>query len=237
MREQPGKILHEYQEKDETLPTEITCEKIFRYFPELTEEQKGQFRALGALYREWNSKINVISRKDIDQLYLHHVLHSMAIARYMIENGINARKIIDVGTGGGFPGIPLAITFPHIEFTLCDSISKKIKVVTEISNSIGLKNITPKWGRSEDLKGEYDFVVSRGVTTLKNFIPLVKHLYTKGIIYLKGGDIYSEALECSRMCHIPKENFRSSEISRWFEEEFFIEKYIVSIGDFDKFTL
>lgn len=215
---------------EELIGTEIINEEIiYKYFPELTPAQKEQFKALGPLYHEWNSKINVISRKDIDQLYLHHILHSMAIARYMINNGITAKRIIDIGTGGGFPGIPLAIMFPEIQFTLCDSISKKIKVVTEVANAIGLQNVTPMWSRSENLKGDYDFVISRGVTTLRNFVPIVKHLYTKGIIYLKGGDIYSEALECSNGCGIPKEKFHNTEISKWFDEDFFIEKHIVTI--------
>ena len=219
-------------------------EIISAKFPEITPEQMEQFRKMEELYRDWNAKINVVSRKDIDQLYRHHVLHSLGIAAYVKihmpdvydhlrgEGPYSAAlplKILDLGTGGGFPGVPLAVMFPKAEFTLCDSISKKIKVVTEGANAIELKNVTPMWSRSENLKGDYDFVVSRGVTTLRNFVPIVKHLYTKGIIYLKGGDIYSEALECSNGCGIPKEKFHNTEISKWFEEDFFIEKHIVTI--------
>ena len=207
----------------------MNVELIHKYFPELTPKQKEQFEALGELYAEWNSKINVVSRKDIDKLYLHHVLHSMAIARYIIDNKIEAKSIIDIGTGGGFPGIPLAIMFPDIEFTLCDSIAKKIKVVTEITQAINLENTQPIWSRSEDIKGKYDFVVSRGVAQLKDFVPLVKHLYTTGIIYLKGGDVYTESLECAKACKLSPDCFYTTEISKWFDEEFFYEKKIVTI--------
>ena len=151
---------------------------IYKYFPNLTEDQRAKFDALESLYRDWNSKINVISRKDMDSFYLHHVLHSLAISK-MISFSDGA-TVLDVGTGGGFPGIPLAILFPNVEFTLCDSIGKKIKVVEGVATSLGLKNV--KWvnARVETLPQKFDYIVSRAVTDLSNFIPWVKNSYKKG---------------------------------------------------------
>ena len=158
---------------------------IFSAFPNLSEEQKKQIEMLYPLYNEWNSKINVISRKDVDRLYLHHVLHSLAIAKYANENNlfIDGMSIMDVGTGGGFPGIPLVIWFPKIKFVLVDSIGKKIKVVNEVSIALGLKNVVTVNGRAEVGKENCDFIVSRAVTDLSNFLPWVKGQYSKGILY------------------------------------------------------
>ena len=205
-------------------------ELIFKYFPELDERQRRLFTALGPLYTEWNSRINVISRKDIDGLYLHHVLHSLALARFMTENGIQPSSILDAGCGGGFPGIPLAIAMPGCRFTLCDSIAKKIRVVTEISSALGLDNVTPVWSRTEDLKGiSCDYVVSRAVTELRRFVPMVRHLYTKGILYLKGGDLNDEISACIRECRIDPSAVSLTDISSYFSEEFFESKKIICI--------
>ncbi len=205
-------------------------ELIFKYFPGLDERQRRLFTALGPLYTEWNSRINVISRKDIDGLYLHHVLHSLALARFMTENGIQPSSILDAGCGGGFPGIPLAIAMPGCKFTLCDSIAKKIRVVTEISSALGLDNVTPVWSRTEDLKGiSCDYVVSRAVTELRRFVPMVRHLYTKGILYLKGGDLNDEISACIRECRIDPSAVSLTDISSYFSEEFFESKKIICI--------
>ena len=205
-------------------------ELIFKYFPGLDERQRRLFTALGPLYTEWNSRINVISRKDIDGLYLHHVLHSLALARFMTENGIQPSSILDAGCGGGFPGIPLAIAMPGCKFTLCDSIAKKIRVVTEISSALGLDNVTPVWSRTEDLKGiSRDYVVSRAVTELRRFVPMVRHLYTKGILYLKGGDLNDEISACIRECRIDPSAVSLTDISSYFSEEFFESKKIICI--------
>ena len=205
-------------------------ELIFKYFPGLDERQRRLFTALGPLYTEWNSRINVISRKDIDGLYLHHVLHSLALARFMTENGIQPSSILDAGCGGGFPGIPLAIAMPGCRFTLCDSIAKKIRVVTEISSALGLDNVTPVWSRTEDLKGfSCDYVVSRAVTELRRFVPMVRHLYTKGILYLKGGDLNDEISACIRECRIDPSAVSLTDISSYFSEEFFESKKIICI--------
>ena len=205
-------------------------ELIFKYFPGLDERQRRLFTALGPLYTEWNSRINVISRKDIDGLYLHHVLHSLALARFMTENGIQPSSILDAGCGGGFPGIPFAIAMPGCKFTLCDSIAKKIRVVTEISSALGLDNVTPVWSRTEDLKGiSCDYVVSRAVTELRRFVPMVRHLYTKGILYLKGGDLNDEISACIRECRIDPSAVSLTDISSYFSEEFFESKKIICI--------
>lgn len=203
---------------------------IFKYFPGLDSRQKEQFSMLGGLYTEWNSRINVISRKDMDNLYLHHVLHSLAIVRLLQKGGITPESIFDAGTGGGFPGIPMAIAMPGCRFTLCDSIAKKIKVVTEVSSALGLDNVTPVCSRTEALTGQkYDFVVSRAVTELSRFVPLVRHLYTDGILYLKGGDLKEETDECIRKCRLNPDNIMICNISDFFEEEFFESKKIICI--------
>lgn len=201
---------------------------IYKYFPNLTEDQRDKFDALESLYRDWNSKINVISRKDMDSFYLHHVLHSLAISK-MISFSDGA-TVLDVGTGGGFPGIPLAILFPNVEFTLCDSIGKKIKVVEGVATSLGLKNV--KWvnARVETLPQKFDFIVSRAVTDLSNFIPWVKNSYKNGIIYLKGGDLKEEIEGCCRSKMVEKDKIMIFNIQDWFTEEFFESKKVIFIA-------
>lgn len=201
---------------------------IYKYFPNLTEDQRAKFDALESLYRDWNSKINVISRKDMDSFYLHHVLHSLAISK-MISFSDGA-TVLDVGTGGGFPGIPLAILFPNVEFTLCDSIGKKIKVVEGVATSLGLKNV--KWvnARVETLPQKFDYIVSRAVTDLSNFIPWVKNSYRNGIIYLKGGDLKEEIEGCCRAKRVEKDKIMIFNIQDWFTEEFFESKKVIFIA-------
>ncbi len=201
---------------------------IQKYFPELTEKQTEQIAALFDLYVDWNSKINVISRKDIDNLYEHHVLHSLAIAK-IIHFKPNT-SIIDVGTGGGFPGIPLAIMFPETKFHLVDSIGKKIRVATEIANAIGLKNCTFTHSRIEDIKTTYDFVVSRAVMPLNDLIKLTrKNISTKqqnalpnGLICLKGGELEEEIKQYKNIATLYN-------ISDFFDEEFFETKKAVYV--------
>ena len=206
-------------------------EIIFKYFPELDARQREQMAALGQLYAEWNARINVISRKDMDSLYLHHVLHSLALVRYIRDNGLAPASVFDAGCGGGFPGIPMAIAMPECRFILCDSIAKKIKVVTEISAALGLDNVKPVWSRTEDLGPEYrcDYVVSRAVTELRRFVPLVRHLFSKGILYLKGGDLSEEIGACIRECRIDPSTVSVTDISGYFCEEFFESKKIICI--------
>ncbi len=199
---------------------------IHKYFPDLLPEQIRQFSALDGLYRDWNEKINLISRKDIDGLYEKHILHSLAIAKVIQFKP--STRILDVGTGGGFPGIPLAILFPSAHFTLNDSIAKKIKVVQEISTSLGLQNVTTLNSRAEEGTEKYDFIVSRAVTAFPQFYTWVKgKIYTQnknalpnGILYLKGGELEEELM-----------NFRNRvkvfEIKDFFQEEFFETKKII----------
>ncbi|MBX2842602.1 MAG: 16S rRNA (guanine(527)-N(7))-methyltransferase RsmG [Flammeovirgaceae bacterium] len=203
-------------------------EVIAKYFPDLTKKQRHQFGLLHDIYSEWNEKINVISRKDIDNLYLHHVLHSLSIAKYVDfkEN----TKLLDVGTGGGFPGIPLAILYPHCQFHLVDSIAKKIKVVEEVSKHLGLENITYEHQRAEKVKGQFDFVITRAVAKIDTIYNWVKgkvrneggNVVWNGIICLKGGDLKEEFSKF-------KHNYRFVEISDYFEEEFFETKKIVYV--------
>lgn len=207
-------------------------------FPELTVQQKEQFAALDRLYREWNSKINVISRKDIDSLYLHHVLHSLAIAgflstqlpeTYMEMREGSGLKVLDLGTGGGFPGIPLAIMFPNVQFTLCDSIGKKITVATEVAKSLGLGNAVTVNARAESLTEKFDFIVSRAVTSLDNFMPWVKGKYERGILYLKGGDVAEEIATAMGKFRIPKGSVRVWPISSWAKDTYFDSKLVILI--------
>ena len=199
---------------------------ILKYFPKLTERQREQFAALLPLYEEWNAQINVISRKDMEHFYEHHVLHSLAIAKVMSFAPMS--EVLDVGTGGGFPGVPLAIMFPDARFTLIDSIGKKIKVVSDIIDRLDLTNTKAMQIRAEQLDGEYDFVVSRAVTTLGEFVPWVKKKISKtqynalhnGILYLKGGDLTNELFTF-------RHKVKTWDISDFFEEEFFETKKVI----------
>ena len=201
-------------------------EIIQKYFPNLSAEQQQQLAALDALYRDWNAKINVISRKDIDNLYEHHVLHSMAIARMV--NFRPGTRILDFGTGGGFPGIPLAILFPECQFKLIDGTGKKIRVAQEVCNAIGLKNCHPEHLRGEEEKGRYDFVVSRAVMPLPDLVKIVrkniakesKNALPNGILCLKGGNLEAELQPFRKIVE-------SAELSTWFSEEWFKEKHVI----------
>ncbi len=203
-------------------------ELIEKYFPHLSPAQLNQFKQLLALYTEWNSKINVISRKDIEQLYLHHVLHSSSIAKVMqFKPGT---KVLDIGTGGGFPGIPLAILFPDVQFHLVDSIKKKIRVVEEVRDALHLKNVTAEWKRVEEISGQYHFVVSRAVSYLKTLYIWSQNKISKeqfndlknGLLVLKGGDLTDEL---DALDHPP----RLFPINDFFEEEYFKEKWVVYV--------
>lgn len=206
----------------------MRTELILKYFPDLTKEQQRQFDALYDLYKEWNDKINVISRKDIDNLYTNHILHSLGIAKVMpFKPGAS---VLDVGTGGGFPGIPLAILFPETNFHLVDSIGKKITVVNEVVKGAGIKNVRGEWVRAEQIKGKYDFIVSRAVTRIKEFYGWVNqkvkeksiHDLDNGILYLKGGDLDEELAELKRMHSLYN-------LSDYFTEEFFETKKVVYV--------
>lgn len=203
-------------------------EKLCKYFPHLTAEQIELFKALKPLYADWNSKINVISRKDMDNFYEHHVLHSLAIGR--VVDFPAGSKILDVGTGGGFPGIPLAILFPQCNFTLCDSIGKKVKVAQAVANELGLKNVTCFNGRAESLEEKFNFVVSRAVADLEAFYPWVKGKFSNSIIYLKGGDLTDEIARCVSRFRLDPGTICQFNISDWYKEEWFTEKKIVIIS-------
>ncbi|WP_028903101.1 MULTISPECIES: 16S rRNA (guanine(527)-N(7))-methyltransferase RsmG [unclassified Prevotella] len=204
----------------------MNAEIIYRYFPHLSDEQLKQFAALGELYRDWNSKINVISRKDIDHFYEHHVLHSLAIAK--IVNFRPGTRILDFGTGGGFPGVPLSILFPECQFKLIDGTGKKIRVAQEVCNAIGLKNCAPTHLRGEDEKDKYDFIVSRAVMPLSDLVKLMRKNVSKtqqnalpnGVICLKGGHLEAELKPFQRIVE-------TTDISQFFSEEWFKEKYII----------
>ncbi|MBO7301653.1 MAG: 16S rRNA (guanine(527)-N(7))-methyltransferase RsmG [Bacteroidaceae bacterium] len=203
-------------------------ETIKKYFPNLSEQQIAQFDALYELYTDWNSKINVISRKDIENLYLHHVLHSLAIAKYITFKP--GTTIMDMGCGGGFPGIPLAIMFPEVQFHLVDSIGKKVRVAAEIAKSIGLTNVVTSHSRAEEIKEKYSFVVSRAVMQLpelvkicrKNISKEQKNVLPNGIICLKGGDMSGETQAFRNCCEI-------TDVSSYFNEEFFKDKKVVYV--------
>jgi 16S rRNA (guanine527-N7)-methyltransferase len=202
-------------------------EEILEYFPNLTENQIEQFRKLEGLYLDWNAKINVISRKDIDQLYVKHVLHSLAIAK--IQKFEPGTYVLDVGTGGGFPGIPLAILFPETRFYLIDVILKKINVVKAVAEAIGLKNVKAEQLRAENVKGDFDFIVSRAVTNMPDFFSWVKdkikkqnkHELKNGILYLKGGDLTEELKDFSKATEYA--------IADFFDNEFFETKKVVHL--------
>lgn len=203
----------------------MTAQRIFEYFPNLSKEQQSQFLRLEHLYKDWNQKINVVSRKDIDELYLRHVLHSLGIAK--IQQFNDGAEILDVGTGGGFPGVPLAILFPNATFTLVDSIGKKIKVVDEVVQGLGLTNVKTINARVEEIPGQFDFIVSRAVAAMPTFTHWVKgkikkesaHERRNGILYLKGGDLGEELKE-----------YRTAQLfdlADYFTEDFYETKRVV----------
>lgn len=203
-------------------------ESIIKYFPNISERQKEQFEALYDLYYDWNSKINVISRKDIENLYLHHVLHSLAIAKYITFKP--GTTIMDMGCGGGFPGIPLAIMFPEVQFHLVDSIGKKVRVAGEIAKAIGLTNVRTSHSRAEEIKEKYSFVVSRAVMQLPDLVKICRknisrtqeNVLPNGIICLKGGDMTSETQPFRNSCEIV-------DVSTFFDEEYFKDKKVVYV--------
>ena len=206
----------------------MTFDIVLKYFPDLTDKQKNQIEQLFPLYEEWNAKINVVSRKDIDQLYERHVLHSIAIAKFV--SFAPETRVLDVGTGGGFPGIPLAILFPECHFHLVDSIRKKITVVDEVANAIGLENLTAEHQRMEKVKGTYDFIVSRAVAQTKQLFIWAHQKVSKnqhndldnGMILLKGGDLTQEMKEFGR-------GYVEKDLSDYFKEEFFETKKIIYV--------
>ena len=202
-----------------------TVELIYSHFPDLTERQREQFAALFDLYSEWNAKINVISRKDMESFYEKHVLHSLGIAT--VYTFLPGQRVLDVGTGGGFPGIPLAILFPETQFHLVDSIGKKITVVLAVADALGLENVRADHGRAEEFKGPYDFIVSRAVTQMQRFVPWIKGKISQknldserinGLLYLKGGDLAEE---------LGTMKARISSLSNFFTSEFFETKKVV----------
>lgn len=201
---------------------------ITKYFPELTNKQKEQFAALYDLYQDWNAKINVISRKDITNLYEHHVLHSLAIAKFI--NFRDDTNVLDFGTGGGFPGIPLAIIYPQANFKMIDGTGKKIKVATEVANAIGLENVLPQHKRGEEEKGKFDFIVSRAVMPLPDLMKIVRKNIAKdnhnalenGVIVLKGGNLEEELQPYRKVALVEK-------LSQWFTEEWFEEKNLIYV--------
>lgn len=203
-------------------------ELIKKYFPHLSAKQIEQFTALDALYHDWNSKINVISRKDIDNLYEHHILHSLAIAKYITFR--EDTNVLDFGTGGGFPGIPLAIFFPEANFKLIDGTGKKVRVAQEIADAIGLENVLPAHLRGEEEKGKFDFIVSRAVMPLPDLMKIVKkniapdqhNTLPNGVIVLKGGNLNDELKPYKKIVE-------KTELSQWFDEEWFKEKYLIYV--------
>ena len=203
-------------------------EIIKKYFPQLTPKQEEQFAALDALYHDWNAKINVISRKDIDNLYEHHILHSLAIAKYI--NFREGTNVLDFGTGGGFPGIPLAIFFPEANFKLIDGTGKKVRVAQEVADAIGLENVLPSHLRGEEEKGKFDFIVSRAVMPLPDLMKIVKkniasdqhNVLPNGVIVLKGGNLNDELKPYKKIVE-------KTELSQWFDEEWFKEKYLIYV--------
>lgn len=226
-------------------------------FPAMTDGMVERFRLMDAGYRDWNAKINVISRKDIDSLYDHHVLHSLAIAEYLrtqrpevysmftapLQEGsvapvssstnVNASRaglrVLDLGTGGGFPGIPLAVMFPNVRFTLCDSVGKKTIVAREIANMLGLDNVEIVNARAESLPGRFDFVVSRAVASLTDFYPWVKGKYSRSILYLKGGDINEEICALMSRERLRKGSVSTWPVTTWLSDPYFAGKFVIDI--------
>lgn len=200
----------------------------------LTGEQESRFSQLDGLYREWNEKINVISRKDIDALYSHHVLHSLAIARYLLTvpglpEQFSRARVLDLGTGGGFPGIPLAILFPDARFTLCDSVGKKTIVAQAVSQALALENVEVVNARAETLPGTFDFVVSRAVAALPDFYPWVKGKYTSGILYLKGGDVNEEIAQVMARHRLPRGCVGTWPVDSWLQDPYYQGKLVIHI--------
>lgn len=226
-------------------------------FPDMTDGMVERFRLMDAGYRDWNAKINVISRKDIDSLYDHHVLHSLAIAEYLrtqrpevysmfsaphqegsvapvsSSTNVNASRaglrVLDLGTGGGFPGIPLAVMFPNVRFTLCDSVGKKTIVAREIANMLGLDNVEIVNARAESLPGRFDFVVSRAVASLTDFYPWVKGKYSRSILYLKGGDINEEICALMSRERLRKGSVSTWPVTTWLSDPYFAGKFVIDI--------
>ena len=208
-------------------------------FPEVTDVQLAQFKLMEPLYRDWNSKINVISRKDIDSLYNHHILHALAIARYLkaqreeewesLASPQSGLQVLDLGTGGGFPGIPLAIMFPGTRFVLCDSIKKKTIVAQDVALQLGLNNVTVTNARAETLPGKFDYVVSRAVASLTDFYPWVKGKYSKSILYLKGGDINEGIAELMSRLKMKKGSISTWPVDSWLKDNYFEGKFVINI--------
>lgn len=226
-------------------------------FPDMTDGMVERFRLMDAGYRDWNAKINVISRKDIDSLYDHHVLHSLAIAEYLrtqrpevysmftapLQEGsvapvssstnVNASRaglrVLDLGTGGGFPGIPLAVMFPNVRFTLCDSVGKKTIVAREIADMLGLDNVEIVNARAESIPGRFDFVVSRAVASLTDFYPWVKGKYSRSILYLKGGDINEEICALMSRERLRKGSVSTWPVTTWLSDPYFAGKFVIDI--------
>lgn len=201
---------------------------------ELSEVQRARFEALDDLYRDWNSRINVISRKDIDSVYEHHVLHSLAIARYLLTvpglpEDFSSASVLDLGTGGGFPGIPLAILFPSAKFVLCDSVGKKTIVAQAVASALELPNVTVVNARAESLGRTFDFVVSRAVAALPDFYPWVKGAFTKGILYLKGGDVAEEISAVMSRHRLPRGFVHTWPVSSWLQDPYFDGKLVIHI--------
>lgn len=200
----------------------------------LTPEQISAFEALDGLYREWNAQINVISRKDIDAVYDHHVLHSLAIARYLLTvpglyHEFASSSVLDLGTGGGFPGIPLAILFPSARFVLCDSVGKKTIVAQAVASSLGLQNVTVVNARAENLPQTFDFVVSRAVASLVDFYPWVKGKFRRGILYLKGGDVVEEIATVMGRHRLPAGSVHTWPVSSWLHDPYYDGKLVIHI--------
>lgn len=207
-------------------------------FPDVEEEMVERFRLMEETYKEWNAKINTISRKDIDNLYDHHVLHSLSIAEYLrarrpevyasFQQG--GRTVLDLGTGGGFPGIPLAVLFPKVDFVLCDSIRKKTIVAGEVSRSLGLGNVEVVNARAESLERKFDFVVSRAVASLTDFYPWVRGKFTGSVLYLKGGDINEEISSLMARERLGKGSVSTWQVDSWLKDDYFAGKFVVEIS-------
>jgi len=201
--------------------------RLFDYFPDLSDKQKEQYNQLKDLYLDWNAKINVISRKDMEQFYEHHVLHSLAIAKYF--ELLPGMKVMDLGTGGGFPGIPLAILYPEAHFTLCDSVNKKTIVAQAVAQALGLENVQVVNARAESLGRNFDFVVSRAVASLPDFYPWVKGRYDQGILYLKGGDVNEEIAQVMARHKLPRGSVHTWPVSSWLKDPYYDGKLVIHI--------